>query len=121
MSSCEEELGNPATTSPQTLLSNPSSSSIAEELGGGEKKKEHGPRGWVLQEEIPLQDVPICIPGGEELRCRVERGGNASLAAVHLPDPSCLQENLCAAKGDVIPSPLLKSSSWLNVAQGWCY
>lgn len=34
MSSCEEELGNPATTSFQALLSNPSSSSIAEELGG---------------------------------------------------------------------------------------
>lgn len=119
MSSCEEELGNPATTSFQTLSSSPSSSSTAEELG--EKKKQPGPGGWVWQKEIPLQDVPISIPEGEELRCRVERGGSASLAVVHLPDSSCLQEKLCAAKGDVIPSPLLKSNSLLNVAQGWCY
>lgn len=120
MSSCEEELGNPATTSFQALLSNPSSSSIAEELGG--EKKEPGPGGRVLQEEIPHQDVPTRIPEREELRCRVERAGSACLAVVHLPDPSCLQENLCAAKGDVIPaSLLLKSSSLLDVAQGWCY
>lgn len=120
MSSCEEELGNPAPTSFQTLLSNPSSSSIAEELGV-EKKGEPGPRGWVLQEEIPHQHVLISIPEGGELQCRDERAGRASLAVVHLPDPSCSQENLCAAKGDVIPSLLLKSSSLLNVAQGCCY
>lgn len=85
-------------------------------------RKEPGPRERVLQEEIPLQDVPTGIPEREELRCRVERGGSASLAVVHLPDPSCLQENLCAAKGDVIPtSLLLKSSSLPDVAQGWCY
>lgn len=121
MSSCEEELGNPAPTSFQTLLSNPSSSSTAEEPGGEKKKREPGPRGWVLQEEIPHQDVLISIPEGGELQCRDERAGRASLAVVHLPDPSCLQENLCAAKGDVIPSLLLKSSSLLNVAQGCCY
>lgn len=85
-------------------------------------KKEPGPGGRVLQEDIPHQDVPTRIPEREELRCRVERAGSACLAVVHLPDPSCLQENLCAAKGDVIPaSLLLKSSSLLDVAQGWCY
>lgn len=88
---------------------------------GWKKKGEPGPRGWVLQEEIPHQHVLISIPEGGELQCRDERAGRASLAVVHLPDPSCSQENLCAAKGDVIPSLLLKSSSLLNVAQGCCY
>lgn len=71
MSSCEEELGNSASTSFLPLLFNPSSNSIAEKLG--KKKNKSLPAGeGLLQEEIPRQDLPISIPKLTVLRRGVE-------------------------------------------------
>lgn len=72
MSSCEEELGNPAPTSFQTLLSNPSSSSIAEELGV-EKKGGAWPQGMGFTRGDPTPACPdqhprrrrAAVPGWE--------------------------------------------------------
>lgn len=106
MSSRKEELGNSRTTSFQTLLFNPSSNSTAAEKN---RTKGSYPQGGVRSTRgcptpASLNQHPS---DGEQL------AASPPPITCCVSQPARSQENPCAAKGDVILSLLLKSSSSL--------